>query len=148
MQQYHKEEEQQVSYKHRSYPTCTARTALTCDLTSMPDPLSVTTTVPHTNSTASIYLIRSLNVCPLLQEQPNHLYVSLLGCQEQSCGANLLPDDATTPPGRRAGHLTPKSTSTCTPPYPTKANKEKNIVREMTQTTAERRESLLPYSSR
>jgi hypothetical protein len=61
----------------------------------------VTTTVPHIHSTDSAHLILSVDVCSLLQQQPQHLWLSMQRCRMQSRPPILLPD-ATITPGRRA----------------------------------------------
>jgi len=58
---------------------------------------SVTTTAAHMHSTDSTHLCVSIDVSPLLYEQPHHIHVSLLTCYLQNRGMILLPD-ATVPP--------------------------------------------------
>jgi hypothetical protein len=65
------------------------------------------TTVTHMHSADSTHPSLSLNACPLLQQQPHHLSVSLIRCPMQS-RQRLLLTHATIPPRRRsAGQLPP-----------------------------------------
>jgi hypothetical protein len=83
MHQYPQEEEQQVSYHHRS---------------------------PLLHNADSTHLFLSRCICPLLQQQLHNIVASLLRCPMESRDPCLLPD-ASIPPGRRfAGQLPPYPT--------------------------------------
>jgi hypothetical protein len=64
----------------------------------------------HTNT----HLITSMDICSLLQQQPQHLYMSLLRCEMESRAPSLLQDATTHPAGRKAAGQLQTPQFTCT----------------------------------